>query len=78
MIGGSSRVSRAAVVVAALALLGGTPAVMTAAHARTPWVLASATAIAAVVVGLGAVWLDRYQRQAQQRDEQVAQIKKVA
>ena len=74
MIGGSSRRSRVALVVAALALLAGTPAVMTAAHVRTPWLLASATALAAVVVWLGAVWRDRYQRQVQQRDEQAMEI----
>jgi tetratricopeptide (TPR) repeat protein len=72
--GGGSPLSRAALVVAALALLAGTPAVMTAAHVRTPWVLASATAMAAVVVGLGSVWRDRYQRQGQRRDEQAVEI----
>jgi tetratricopeptide (TPR) repeat protein len=70
----SSQLSRAALVVAALALLAGIPAVLTAAQIRTPWVLASATAVAAVVVVFGAVWRDRYQRQAQQRDEQAMEI----
>src|SRR5438128_2402736 len=69
-----SRSARVALVVAALALLAGTPAVLTAARIRTPWVLASSTAVAAVVVALGAVWRDRYQRQARLRDEQAMGI----
>lgn len=72
--GARSRLSRAALAVAAMALLAGTPAALTAAKIRTPWVLASATAVAAVVVGLGAIWRDRYQRQLQQRDEQAVEI----
>ena len=72
--GKSSRLSRAALVVAVLALLGAAPAVMKAANVRSPWVLGSATAMAAVVLGLGVVSINRYQRQAQQRDEQAMEI----
>ena len=69
-----SRINRAALVVSGLALLAGTPAALTAAQVRTPWILACATGAAAMVVGLGAVWLERYKRQAQHRDEQTMEI----
>jgi len=54
----------------ALALLGGAPAVLTAADIRAPWVLAVATGMAAVVIAVGAVWQDRYQGHARRLDEQ--------
>jgi tetratricopeptide (TPR) repeat protein len=62
-----SRVGLAAV---GLALLAGTPAVLTAAKVSDPWILAAATAAAAVIVVFGAVWQQRLQRQAQRHDEQ--------
>jgi hypothetical protein len=56
-------------VVAGLALLAAAPAVTAAAGVRDRWVLAGATAVAAVVVAVGAVWQDRYRQVAQRRDE---------
>ena len=37
---------------------------------KKPWILAGATAAAAVIVVFSAMWQQRYQRQAQRRDEQ--------
>ncbi len=70
MVTASGRTSRVALVVVALALLAGTPAVLVAAHVRNPWALGGATALAAVVVALGAVWQQRYIGLLQRRDEQ--------
>ena len=67
---GSWRANRLALIVAALALLAGTPAILAAAKVSNPLVLAGATAAAAVVVGIGAVWQQRYQRVAERRDQQ--------
>jgi hypothetical protein len=67
---GSWRESRVALVAAALALLGGTPAVLAAAGVRNPWVLGGAAAVAAVVVVFAAVWQDRYKRLAERRDQE--------
>ena len=64
------RVNRVAMAAAGLALLAGTPAVLTAAKVKNPWILAGATAAAAVVVVFSAMWQQRYQQQAQRRDEQ--------
>jgi tetratricopeptide (TPR) repeat protein len=63
------RESRTGLVVAGLALLAAAPAVTAAAGVRDRWVLAGATALAAVVVAVGAVWQDRYRQAAQRRDE---------
>jgi eukaryotic-like serine/threonine-protein kinase len=71
----SRRINKAALVVAALALLGGTPAILVALHINDTAVLAVATAMAAVVVALGIVWQDRYRRQAREHDAQALQIK---
>jgi tetratricopeptide (TPR) repeat protein len=67
---GSWRESRVALVVAALALLAGVPAVLGAAGIGNRWVLGGAAAVAAVVVVFGAVWQDRYKRLAERRDEE--------
>jgi tetratricopeptide (TPR) repeat protein len=69
MAGGKWRESRTGMVVAGLALLAAAPAVTAAAGVRDRWVLAGATAVAAVVVAVGAVWQDRYRQVAQRRDE---------
>jgi len=69
MAGVKWRESRTALVVAGLALLAAAPAVTAAAGVRDRWVLAGATAVAAVVVAVGAVWQDRYRQAAQRRDE---------
>jgi tetratricopeptide (TPR) repeat protein len=64
------RSSRLALAAAGLALLAGTPTVLAAAEVKNPWILAGATAGAAVIVVFGTVWQQRYQRRAQRRDEQ--------
>jgi hypothetical protein len=69
MAGGKWRRSRTGLVVAGLALLAAAPAVTAAAGVRDGWVLAGATAVAAVVVAVGAVWQDRYRQASQRRDE---------
>jgi tetratricopeptide (TPR) repeat protein len=66
----SWRASRLALIVAALALLAGTPSILAQANVRNPLVLAGATAGAAVVVAVGAVWQQRYQRVAERSDQQ--------
>ncbi len=71
MIGSGWRANRIALVVAALALLAGIPAVLAAARVKNPWVLGGAAAVAGVVVGFGAVGQERYRRLIQRRDEQV-------
>src|SRR5215472_10372090 len=68
------RANRLALIVGALALLAGTPAILAAAQVKNPWVLAWATAAAAVVVVFSAVWQERYKRQVQRRDEQELHI----
>jgi tetratricopeptide (TPR) repeat protein len=50
--------------------VGGTPAILAAAKVKSPWVLAGAAAAAVMFVAVGAVWQQRWQRQAQRRDEQ--------
>ena len=62
MAGGKWRENRIGLVVAGLALLAAAPAVTAAAGVQDRWVLAGATAVAAVVVTVGAVWQDRYRR----------------
>src|SRR5262249_16226062 len=74
MSSGSWRESRLALIVAALALGAGTPAILAAAKVRNPLVLAGATALAAVIVGVGAVWQQRYQREAERGDQQEFRI----
>jgi hypothetical protein len=69
MAGVKWRESRTGLVVAGLALLAAAPAVTAAAGVRDRWVLAGATAVAAVVVAVGAVWQDRYRQAAQRRAE---------
>src|SRR3984957_13488545 len=69
MAGGKWRENRAGLAVAGLALLAAAPAVTAAAGVQDRWVLAGATAVAAVVVTVGAVWQDRYRQAAQRRDE---------
>jgi membrane protein implicated in regulation of membrane protease activity len=71
--GSNWRVNRIALVVGALALLAGAPAVLAAAGIKNPLALGGATALAAVVVAVAAVWQDRYKRLAQRRDEQALQ-----
>jgi hypothetical protein len=68
--GGSWRRNRIALVVAALTLLAGTPAVLAAFGVRNPWALGGAPALAAVFVAFGAVWQGRYTQLLQRRDEQ--------
>src|ERR1700678_3585769 len=63
------RENRIGLVVVGLALLAAAPAVTAAAGVQDRWVLAGATAVAAVVVSVGAVWQDRYRQAAQRRDE---------
>jgi hypothetical protein len=70
MAGAGWRANRVALAAAGLALLAGIPAVLTAAKVTNPWILAGATAAAAVVVVFSAIWQQRYQRQTQRRDEQ--------
>jgi tetratricopeptide (TPR) repeat protein len=65
----SWRANRVALTVVALALLTGTPAILTAAGVRNPWALAVAIAAAAVIVAFGTVWQQRYQRLVEHRDE---------
>src|ERR1700722_16314322 len=69
MAGGKWRENRAGLAVAGLALLAAAPAVTAAAGVQDRWVLAGATAVAAVVVTVGAVWQDRYRQAARRRDE---------
>ena len=70
MAGTGWRGNRLALAAAGLALLAGTPAVLTAAKVKNPWILAGATAAAAVIFVFSAMRQQRYQRQAQRRDEQ--------
>ena len=69
MAGVKWRESRTGLVVAGLALLAAAPAVTAAVGVRDRWVLAGATAVATVVVAVGAVWQDRYRQAAQRRVE---------
>ncbi len=71
---GTWRANRAALVAGALALLAGTPAILAAAKVKNPWVLAGATAAAAVIVVFSVMWQERYRRQVQRRDEQEFRI----
>jgi len=66
--------SRIAVIVGALALLAATPVTLAAAGIKDPRALGGATGLAAIAVAVGAVWQDRYKRQAQQRDERLSKI----
>ncbi len=66
----SWRANRLALVAGALALLAGTPAILASAKVTNPWVLAGATAAAAIIVVFSAVWQERYKRLVQRRDEQ--------
>lgn len=70
MTGSSWRQSRVALVVGALALLAGTPAVLASASVRNPWALGAATGLGAVVVAFAAMWQESYRRLAQRRDDQ--------
>jgi tetratricopeptide (TPR) repeat protein len=54
------RVNRVALAAAGLALVAGTPTVLAAAAVRSPWVLAGATAAAALIVLVGGTVLRRY------------------
>jgi tetratricopeptide (TPR) repeat protein len=71
---GSWRQSRIALLVIALALLTGTPAVLAASRVRNPWTFGGATGLAAAAVAFGAVWQERYKRLLQRRDEQAFKI----
>ena len=55
MAGAGWRANRVALAAAGLALLAGTPAVLTAAKVKNPWILAGATAAAAVIVVFSAM-----------------------
>ena len=77
MVHRTRRADRLALIVGASALLAGTPAILAAAQVKNPWVLAGATAVAAVVVVFSAVWLERYKRQVQRREEQELDVQKV-
>ena len=68
------RPNRLALIAGALALLAGTQAILVEAKVTNPWVLAGSTASAAVFVGVGAVWQERYKRLLQRRDEQEFRI----
>ena len=70
----SWRANRLALIAGALALLAATPAILAAAGVRKSWVLAGATAAAAVIVVFSAVWQERYRRQVQRRDKQWAKV----
>jgi hypothetical protein len=59
-----------ALVAAGLALLAGTPAILTAAKATNPLALAGADGAAAVTVVFGAAWQERYRRRVHRRDDQ--------
>src|SRR6266851_8942419 len=67
---GGWRQSRIALLIVALALLTGTPAVLAAVRVRNPWVLGGAIGLAAVVGAFGALWQERYRRLLQRHDEQ--------
>jgi tetratricopeptide (TPR) repeat protein len=64
-------VSRALLVAAGLALIAATPAALAAASVSNPWVLAGATAVAALVVMSGGIAQDRYRRQQTHRQDQI-------
>lgn len=68
------RENRLALIAAALALLAGTPAILAAARVKNPWVLAGATAAAAVIVVFSATAQNRYRGLVQRRDEQEMRI----
>ena len=68
------RENRLALIAAALALLAGIPAILVAAGVKNPWVLAGATAAAAVIVVFSAIAQNRYVSQVQRRDEQEMRI----
>lgn len=70
MFGRSWWATRPALVAAGLALLAGTPAIVAAAKATSPWVLGGADGAAAVVFVFSAAWQERYRRRLQRRDEQ--------
>ena len=59
-----------ALITAVLALLVAAPAIFGATHTRNPWILAGASAAAAVIGVFSAVWLDRYRRITLRGDEQ--------
>jgi hypothetical protein len=61
--------ARPALVATGLALLAGTPALLVAVKAASPWVLGGSEGAAAVVVVFAAAWQDRYRRIVQRRDE---------
>jgi len=62
--------TRPALVAAGLALLGGTPAILTAAKVTNPLALGGADGAAAVTFVFGAAWQERYRRRVQHRDDQ--------
>ena len=62
--------TRPALVAAGLALLAGTPAILTAAEAANPLALAGADGAAAVTLVFGAAWQERYRRRVRRRDDQ--------
>jgi tetratricopeptide (TPR) repeat protein len=74
MITGTWRANRPALIAGALALLAGTPAILTVAGVRNPWILAGTTAGAAVIVVFSAVWQERYRRVVQRRDEHAFRV----
>jgi hypothetical protein len=71
----SWRANRLALIVAALALLAATPSILAAAGVRDSWVLAGATAAAAVIVVFSAVWQERYRRQVRRDDKLLAKVR---
>jgi tetratricopeptide (TPR) repeat protein len=64
------RVNRVLLAAAGLALIAGTPAILTAAGVRNPSALAGATAAAAVIVVFGGIAQERYRSQPERRGEQ--------
>jgi tetratricopeptide (TPR) repeat protein len=72
--GSRCRANRIALIVAALALLAGAPAVLAAVHVRNPWVLGGVAALAGVIVVFGSVWQERYRRLVLRRDELALKI----
>ncbi len=68
------RVTRAALAVAGLALVAGTPAGMAAAGISSAWPLAGATAAAAGIVAVGGIGQDRYRRRRASRKGQILRV----
>lgn len=62
--------NRVALITVVLGLLVAAPAILGAAHVRSPWILAGASASAAVIGVFSLIWLDRYRRMALRSDEQ--------